>query len=142
MKRKYLILNGPNLNLLGVRNTELYGSLSLPEIIGQLRTEFPQCNIDDFQSNHEGLLLDVLHKGGFTYDGIVFNPGAYTHTSIALRDAVEAIGSPVIEVHISDIYQREAFRQKSYLEDVCLHRIIGKGTDGYKLAIQYFEDKL
>ena len=137
---RILVLNGPNLNLLGLRETDIYGDVSMDEYLDYLREHFPEDDILYFQSNHEGELIDTLHKYGFTVDGIVFNPAAYTHTSIALRDAVSAITTPVVEVHISDINQRERFRQHSYLKDVCIAQISGQGMAGYKKAIQLLLD--
>lgn len=135
--KKILVLNGPNLNLLGVRQTDIYGEQSLDEIILKLKEKFQQHHIQHHQSNHEGQLIDWLHEYGFEYDGIVLNAGAYTHTSIAIADAVSSIGAPVVELHISDIYKREKFRAHSYLTAVCVHHVIGKGTDGYLMAIEY-----
>jgi len=105
------ILNGPNLNLLGFRQPEIYGSKTLDEVIGELKEKFPEITIEHFQSNHEGALIDKLHEIGFDSDGIVINPGGYTHTSVALGDAVKSINSPVVEVHISNIYEREALKK-------------------------------
>lgn len=132
------ILNGPNLNLLGRRNPEVYGSLSFEAFLPQLVERFPDIEIRSFQSNHEGDLIDYLHTFGFeTGHAFILNAGGYSHTSIALRDAVEAIHNKVVEVHISDINQREAFRQFSYLEEVCIQSIIGKGLEGYAEAISF-----
>ena len=136
-KKTILILNGPNLNLLGVRDQSIYGTLTLDEIILALKQEFNEHTIIHHQSNHEGELIDHLHNYGFEADGIILNAGAYTHTSIAIADAVRAISSPVIELHISDIYSREAFRHTSFLKDCCQHHVIGKGTDGYAEAVKY-----
>lgn len=137
-KPNILIINGPNLNLLGKRQPEIYGSQSFEEYFELLTAEFEDLSLSYYQSNHEGALIDKLHEVGFTYNGIVLNAGAYTHTSIAIRDAISAISTPVIEVHISDIKNRESFRKHSYLEEVCLTSIVGKGIQGYALAIQYF----
>lgn len=131
------ILNGPNLNLLGRRNTDIYGKVSFEAFLPVLRKKFPQADLIYHQSNSEGQLIDILHEWGFKLDGIVFNPAAYTHTSIALADAVEAIESPVVEVHISKIEEREDFRQVSYLRKYCLHHITGKGLDGYAEAVDF-----
>ena len=136
--KKILILNGPNLNLLGVRQTDVYGEKTLDELISEIKVAFPNENIIHIQSNHEGVLIDKLHEYGFDFDGIVFNAGAYTHTSIALADAVRSIKTPVIELHISDINKREAYRQKSFLTEVCQHHIIGEGVEGYFKAVEYF----
>lgn len=138
---KILIINGPNLNLLGKREPEIYGSRSFEQFLDELRAGFPDLTLDYFQSNHEGALLDRLHEAGFSVDGIVLNAGAYTHTSIALADAVSAIPAPVIEVHISNIHKREAFRQHSYLSAVCVGSIAGLGLDGYRLAVEYLKNK-
>jgi len=135
---KILILNGPNLNLLGVRQPEIYGHKTMDEVIGEIRDSFSDHSIEYFQSNHEGLLIDKLHEVGFSYDGIVMNAGAYTHTSIAIADAIKAITTPVVEMHISDINQREDFRKHSFLKDVCVHHIIGLGISGYEKGVAYF----
>lgn len=131
---KILILNGPNLNLLGSREPEIYGSETLYDIINKLKTKFENISFLDFQSNHEGQLIDRLHDQDF--DACVFNPGAYAHTSIALLDAIYAINKPVIEVHISDITKREGFRQTSMTRQACIAMISGKGTKGYFLAVE------
>ena len=133
-----LILNGPNLNLLGLREPEIYGHKTLDEVIGELRYKYSsQINLDHFQTNHEGVLIDKIHEFGFASDGIILNAGAYTHNSIALADAVKAVTTPVVEVHISDIFKREKFRQHSYLTPVVAHHIIGQGVEGYELALKY-----
>lgn len=134
--KKILILNGPNLNLLGRREPEVYGKRSFTQYLPQLQALFPDLHLDYRQSNHEGILIDHLHEVGFTYAGIVFNAGAYTHTSVALRDAIAAIETPVIEVHLSNVHQREVFRHKSYLSPVCAGVIVGLGLQGYELAIR------
>lgn len=138
MSKPIYILNGPNLNLLGKRNPDVYGNITFETFLIELRNAFPDIDIQHFQSNHEGELIDKLHNIGFSDVGIIFNPGGYTHTSIALRDAVESIEAPVIEVHISDIYSREDFRQMSYIKDVADLQICGFGLAGYKMAIEYF----
>jgi 3-dehydroquinate dehydratase-2 len=138
MIRSIHIVNGPNLNLLGRREQAIYGSLSFEQYFGELKKEFPHTALHYFQSNHEGHLIDYLHQFGFDQEaGIVLNAGGLTHTSIALRDAVAAIASPTIEVHISDVFQRESFRWRSYLTDVCVARFLGYGLDGYKMGIDY-----
>jgi len=119
---KILILNGPNLNLLGKREPEIYGSQTFEEYFDFLEKKFEAHNLFYFQSNHEGVLIDKLHEVGFSWDGIILNAGGYTHTSIALMDAVSAITTPVVEVHISNIYEREKFRHHSYLEKVCANK--------------------
>ena len=131
-----IIINGPNLNLLGKRDPEVYGHISFEEYFLQLQEKFPDIKLEYYQSNHEGGLIDKLHQVGFEDYGIVINPGGYTHTSIALRDAVDAITAPVIEVHISNIYERETFRHFSFLKDVCKESIVGKGLAGYDLALE------
>lgn len=134
-----LILNGPNLNLLGTREPEVYGHGTLADLEAALRRAFPEVAFSFFQSNHEGALVDRLHQARTDgTDGIVFNPGAYTHTSIALRDAIAAIGVPVVEVHLSNVHAREAFRHHSMLAPVCAGQIVGLGRAGYHLAVRYF----
>ena len=137
-----VILNGPNLNLIGRREPEIYGDISFDEYIPQLREKFPDIKITYHQSNHEGVLIDYLHLYGFTVDGILLNAGGYTHTSIALADAVKAITTPVIEVHISNIYERESFRHHSYLKSVCIGSIVGHGLKGYENGIKEILEKL
>ncbi|MEO9871602.1 type II 3-dehydroquinate dehydratase [Ekhidna sp.] len=133
---RILILNGPNLNLLGKREPEIYGSQTFEDFFKELKNLFADCKLEYFQSNHEGALIDKLHQVGFSYDGIVFNPGAYTHTSIALRDAIAGIETPVFEVHISNLAEREDFRQVSYVKDVCIGSTNGMGLEGYAIAIE------
>ena len=134
------IINGPNLNLLGKREPQIYGSLTFEDYLQQLRQQYSSHSLHYFQSNHEGALIDKLHEAGFSADGIILNAGGYTHTSVALADAVSAIKSPVIEVHISRVHAREAFRHHSYLSPVCVGTITGLGIDGYALALQYLLD--
>ncbi len=136
-----LLLNGPNLNLLGKREPEQYGSESFDGFFADLQRRFPQAQLQYFQSNHEGALIDKLHELGFDFDGIVFNPGGFTHTSVALADAVRAIKTPVIEVHISNVYAREAFRHRSLIAPACRGTIAGLGLEGYALAVQFFLPK-
>jgi 3-dehydroquinate dehydratase-2 len=133
---RILILNGPNLNLLGKREPEIYGRKSFEDYFGKLQAQFPQHTLEYFQSNHEGALLDKLHEVGFSYDGIVFNAGAYTHTSVALGDAIAGISTPVIEIHISNVHRRETFRHHSYLSAHCAGIIVGLGLQGYALGVQ------
>lgn len=133
---RILILNGPNLNLLGKREPEIYGRKSFEDYFGELQAQFPEHTLEYFQSNHEGALLDKLHEVGFSYDGVVFNAGAYTHTSVALGDAIAGISTPVIEVHISNVHRREAFRHRSYLSAHCAGIIVGLGLQGYALGVQ------
>lgn len=135
---KIIIINGPNLNLLGKRQPEIYGSQTFEEYFKILKSKFEAIDLQYFQSNHEGQLIDKLHEVGFLYDGIIVNFGAYTHTSIALMDAISSIETPVVEVHISNIHAREAFRQHSYTGSVAKGIITGLGLKGYELALEYF----
>ena len=132
---KILILNGPNLNRLGLRKPEIYGSKTMAQILLEIQQTWPDIFFTYFQSNHEGDLIDQIQE--FEGDGIVLNAGGYSHTSVALRDAVEESEVPVVEVHISDITKREPFRQTSLLTPVCAYNIIGKGTKGYEEAVEY-----
>lgn len=137
MKKKIIIINGPNLNLLGVREPEIYGNQTFEEYYSRLKIHFEHnVALEYFQSNHEGVLIDKIQKIGFENCGIVLNGAGYTHTSIALADCVSAVSCPIIEVHISDIKNREAYRHHSYLEAVCQSSITGKGLVGYQLAIE------
>ena len=136
--KKIRIINGPNLNLLGKREPTVYGSLSFEAYLEQLRTKFPEIDIQYYQSNLEGALIDNIHEAGFTVDGIVLNAGGYTHTSVALRDAIKAVDAPVIEVHISNVHAREEFRHKSMISAVCKGVIAGFGMKSYQLAIEAF----
>lgn len=135
---KIQIINGPNLNLLGVREKSIYGDSDFNTYLDSLKHRYPSYEISYFQSNKEGELIDKLHEIGFEYDAIVLNAGAYTHTSIAIADAISAINTPVIEVHISNVHKRESFRHHSYLSAVCKGVIVGFGLDGYRLAIESF----
>jgi len=137
---KIQIINGPNLNLLGVREPEIYGSLSFENYLQELTGFFPEIEISYFQSNIEGEIINKLHETGFYYDGIVLNAGAYTHTSIAIHDAIKSISAPVIEVHLSNIHARESFRHQSLLAGVCKGVIAGFGMDSYRLAIEAFKN--
>lgn len=132
------IINGPNLNLLGIREPEIYGRQSFEDFFDTLKHQFPNISLQYYQSNHEGDVIDKLHEVGFLYDGIVLNAAAYTHYSYAIADAIKAIKTPVIEVHISDIYAREDFRKISITGENCVDIISGKGLDGYRLAIEKF----
>ena len=132
---KVMIINGPNLNLLGKREEAIYGNISFADYLIELNNEFRNIHIDYYQSNIEGELISQLHKSGFSYDLILLNAGGYTHTSVALADAVSAIKTPVIEVHISNIYAREDFRRKSLLSSNCKAVICGLGLDSYKAAL-------
>ena len=138
---RLLILNGPNLNLLGKREPEVYGHTSFEDFFVELKNNFPQVQFDYFQSNIEGELINKLHEVGFSFDGIIFNPGAYTHTSVAIGDAVAGIKSPVIEVHLSNVFAREEFRHISYVAPKAIGSICGLGLDGYRLAVEYFLNK-
>lgn len=133
------IINGPNLNLLGVREPDVYGCTSFDDFLPRLRACFPDVQIDYFQSNIEGELIDKLQAVGFQRDGIVLNAAAYTHTSIALADCIRAISTPVVEVHISNVHQREPFRHQSMIASACRGVICGFGLDGYRLAIESFK---
>ena len=137
MTKRILILHGPNLNLLGTRQPEVYGSTTLADIDAAVERHLTSFDVElrAQQSNHEGELIDLLHEARTLADGVVFNPGAYTHTSVALRDAIVAIELPVIEVHLSNVHGREAFRHKSLLAGVCLGQIAGFGWHSYLLAV-------
>jgi len=134
--KKIQIINGPNLNLLGRREPSIYGNQGFETYLEHLRSLFPDCDIHYFQSNSEGALIDKVHEAGFNVDGIVLNAGGYTHTSVALHDAIKAVDAPVIEVHISNVHAREDFRRKSLLSPVCKGVISGFGMDSYRLAVQ------
>lgn len=134
--KKILVLNGPNLNLLGVREKSIYGDQSFEEYFKSLKARFAYVDLSYFQSNSEGAIIDKLHEVGFEYDGVVLNAGAYTHTSVAIGDAIAAIKTPVVEVHISNVHQREAFRHHSYLSKNCKGVILGFGLDSYRLGIE------
>jgi len=133
---KVVIINGPNLNLLGVREKSIYGNQSFDTYYEELRAKFTNINFSYFQSNVEGEIINYLHDKGFSADAIVLNAGGYTHTSVAIADAISSIQSPVIEVHISNIYSREDFRQKSLIAPFCKGSICGFGLDSYRLAIE------
>lgn len=135
-KKHILVLNGPNLNLLGKREPGIYGNDSMESSFAALQERFSEVQLDYYQSNVEGELINKLHEVGFTYDGIVFNAGAYTHTSVALHDAIKAINTPVVEVHISNVYQRETYRHTSLITGACVGVIGGFGMDSYRLAIE------
>ncbi|NDW08809.1 type II 3-dehydroquinate dehydratase [Dysgonomonas sp. 520] len=137
--KKIIIMNGPNLNLLGKREPTVYGHTSFDDYFTSLQEQYKgKCNLYYYQSNHEGALIDKIHEVGFDFDGIVLNAGAYTHTSIALHDAIKAVVTPVIEVHISNIHAREEFRHRSMIAAACKGSIAGLGLESYKLAIDYF----
>ncbi len=130
------IINGPNLNLLRSREPSIYGEESFLEFLDSVKSVYPNIEISYFQSNIEGEIINQLHETGFSYDGIILNAGGYTHTSVAIRDAIKAIKTPVVEVHISNVYAREEFRHKSMLTAVCMGVIAGFGLNSYKLAIE------
>lgn len=135
---KIAIINGPNLNLLGKRETDIYGNMSFDEFLKSLRERNANLEISYFQSNVEGELINELHRVGFDHDGIIFNPGGYTHTSVAIGDAVAAIKTQVIEVHISNVHAREDFRKISHVSGKAVGSIIGLGLKGYELALEWF----
>lgn len=135
---KIQIINGPNLNLLGTREPGIYGSDTMEAYLDTLRKRYPDIDIDYYQSNIEGELITKLQQVGFTYNGIVLNAGAYTHTSIALHDCIRSLKTPVIEVHISNVHKREEFRHHSYISSACRGVICGFGMDSYRLAIESF----
>ncbi|MDP4130036.1 MAG: type II 3-dehydroquinate dehydratase [Bacteroidota bacterium] len=135
---KIAIINGPNLNLLGTREPGIYGRQTFEDFLKDLKGKFPDIQIDYFQSNVEGELLNELQRAGFSYDGILLNAAAYTHTSVALGDAIAAISTPVIEVHISNVAAREEFRKLSYISAKCVGTVTGLGLKGYELALRYF----
>lgn len=136
--KKIIIINGPNLNLLGKREPEIYGSQTFEDFFETLKSQYPQFKIEFFQSNIEGELIDKLHEIGFSYDGVILNAAAYTHTSVGIGDAVKGISSPVIEVHISNTYNREEFRHHSFISPNAKGVILGFGLGSYSLALQSF----
>lgn len=133
-----MIINGPNLNLLGVREPGIYGSEGFDGFFEKLKEDFSGLSLSYFQSNYEGALVDSIQQAGFEYDGIVLNAAAYTHTSVAIADALAAVPAPVVEVHISNVYVREDFRHHSFISKHCAGVIVGFGLEGYRLAIDYF----
>jgi 3-dehydroquinate dehydratase-2 len=138
---KIAIINGPNLNLLGKREPEVYGSKSFDDYLTELKQTFPAVDFHYYQSNIEGELINEIQRVGFEYDGIVLNPGGYTHTSVALGDAIASIKTPVIEVHISNVHAREDFRKLSHISGKSVGSIFGLGLKGYELAVNWFVDK-
>ncbi len=140
--KKIAIINGPNLNLVGIREPEIYGTQSLDDYLQRLVQQYDDVEFTLYQSNHEGDIIDELQRVGFTVDGIVLNAGGYTHTSVAIADAIAAITAPVVEVHISDLTQREPWRQHSMLTAVCVTTIMGHGLDGYREAIEFIVNSL
>ena len=139
---RVLILNGPNLNLLGTRQPEVYGSSTLADVETLCRAHAPDAQMTFFQSNHEGAMIDAIHDARGTQDGIVMNAGAYTHTSVALRDAISSVELPCVEVHLSNIHARESFRHHSYIAGVAIGQIAGFGTQSYTLAIDALQGHL
>ena len=133
---KIQIINGPNINLLGKREPSIYGSQSFEDYLEELKARYPNVTFENYQSNVEGEMINKIHEVGFDFDGIILNAGAYTHTSIALQDAIRAIKSPVIEVHISNVHKREEFRHKSMISCACVGVICGFGLDSYRLAVE------
>jgi len=138
---KLAIINGPNLNLLGKRETDIYGNMPFEKFFMELKRKFPFIEWSDFQSNVEGELINEIQRVGFDFDGIIFNPGGYTHTSVAIGDAIAAIKTPVIEVHISNVHAREDFRKLSHVSGKAIGSIIGLGLKGYELAVEWFLQK-
>lgn len=138
---KIQIINGPNLNLLGKRETSIYGNQSFEQLLDTLKKRFTGVDLEYYQSNVEGELVNKLHDVGFTFDGIVLNAGAYTHTSVAIHDAIGAIKTPVVEVHISNVYGREEFRHKSLITSKCAGMLTGFGMEGYAMAIEYLRNR-
>ena len=138
---KIQIINGPNLNLLGKRETSIYGSQSFEDYFHALQERFSDLDLHYFQSNVEGEIINKLHEVGFSFDGIIINAGAYTHTSVAIHDAIGGIKTPVVEVHISNVYAREEFRHKSLITSKCVGMLTGFGLEGYEMAIQYLQSK-
>ena len=137
---KIAIINGPNLNLLGKRETDIYGNMPFEKYFDELQKKFPQVSLHYYQSNVEGELVNELQRLGFEYDGIILNPAAYTHTSVAIGDAIAAIKTPVVEVHISNVHAREDFRKLSHVSGKSVGSIFGLGLKGYELALQYLID--
>jgi 3-dehydroquinate dehydratase-2 len=138
---KIQIINGPNLNLLGKREPTVYGNSSFEDFLVTLKPRFPDMELHYYQSNIEGEIINKIHDVGFDFDGIVLNAGAYTHTSVAIHDAIGAVKTPTVEVHISNVYAREEFRHKSLITSKCVGLLTGFGMEGYALALQYFKNK-
>jgi 3-dehydroquinate dehydratase-2 len=132
-----IIINGPNLNLLGKREKNIYGDQDFESFLTELQKEFESVKLEYFQSNVEGEIIDKIHEYGFNYHGIILNAGAYTHTSVAIRDAIAGVKTPVIEVHLSNVFARESFRHESMIAPKCIGSISGFGLSSYKLALQY-----
>lgn len=138
---KIQIINGPNLNLTGVRQKEVYGFKSFDEYIKLLKEHYDNVSIEYFQSNIEGVIIDKIHETGFSFDGIILNAGSYSHTSVAIADAINAVNTPVVEVHISNLLSRESFRHNSLIGAVCKGSIMGFGMDSYRLAMEFFVNR-
>ena len=136
--KKIIIINGPNLNLIGKREPKIYGNISMEDYLSEIRNNFPKIQIDYFQSNVEGDLINKLQEVGFSHDGVVLNAGGYTHTSVAISDAVASIKTSVVEVHISNVYKREEYRHQSLMAKNCIGVIAGFGLHSYKMAIDSF----
>lgn len=136
IKMKIQIINGPNLNLLGKREPERYGKMTFEDYLEELKTIFPEFSFDYYQSNIEGEIINRIHETGFSFDGIIINPGGYTHTSVSIADAIASVRTPVVEVHITNIAAREEFRHTSLVGRYCAGSIIGFGLDGYRLAVE------
>lgn len=141
--KKILVINGPNLNMLGIREPEIYGRTTYGELVSMLESWGKELGteVKTFQSNHEGAIIDEIQAAYRVYDGIVINPGGYTHTSVAIPDAIRAVGIPAVEVHISDVDSREEYRKISYVSDACIAVIKGKGLPGYREALQILSDR-
>ncbi len=137
--KKILVINGPNINMLGVREPDIYGKKTYSDLVAFIQDSAKELNLEVkcFQSNHEGAIVDEIQQALGTFDGIVINPAAYTHTSVAILDALKAVGLPAVEVHISDVTKRESFRQISYAGMACVQHYVGFGFDGYKMALQF-----
>ncbi len=133
--KKIIVINGVNLNLIGKREPDIYGKQTFEDYFMQLQEKYKQVELEYFQSNHEGEIVEKIHQIGFDVDGIILNAGAYTHTSVAIADAIKAVTTPVVEVHISNVHQRESFRHKSYLSAVCKGVVVGFGLKSYELAL-------
>jgi len=141
--KKVLVINGPNINMLGLREPDIYGKGSYDDLISFISDAAREAEVETvcFQSNSEGDIVDMIQQAYGKFDGIIINPAAYTHTSVAIPDALKAVGIPAVEVHLSDIYKREKYRQISYTSEACLKTITGEGFEGYRLAIQVFAEK-
>ena len=137
--KKILVINGPNINMLGVREPDIYGKKTYSDLVAFIQDSAKELNLEVkcFQSNHEGAIVDEIQQALGSFDGIVINPAAYTHTSVAILDALKAVGLPAVEVHISDVTKRESFRQISYAGMACVQHYVGFGFDGYKMALQF-----